>query len=182
MAGLHKHNLNFEILPSDDPKTLIFVDSSEYMLEPESPLLEIILPGYSKYFLVNINAKIVNTLNSSTIGFNKVLNQSDLVELPDGIWQFKYKICPYDKVYKIKKDIRLTSLLNKLKELYRNIDLSECQSKEDKDLQSVLIRIHILIEGAKAEVDNNSKKSYDYYQTANKLIQKQLDKFYKNCK
>lgn len=182
MLGIHEHVLDFEILETGNTKTLVFLDSSDYMEEPERPLLEVTMPGYTKYFLVNVVSKQVNTFNSSTLGLNQVLLQSQLVDLPDGVWQFKYKICPYKYVYKIKKHIRVTMLINKLKTLYNKIDLSECAGTDNKELQKLLVQIHVLIEGAKAAVENDSKKAQTYYRLADKLVQKALDKFCKNCK
>jgi hypothetical protein len=182
MLGLHAHVLDFEILETGNPKTLVFVDSSQYMEEPEAPLLEVIMPGYTRYLLTNVIAKQVNTFNSSTLGFNKVLNQAALTELPDGVWQYKYKICPYKYVFIVKKVMRVTLLLNKLRDLYNKIDLSECGGKEDRDLQFTLTRIHILIEGAKADAEKNTKRATEYYKLADKLIQKALDKICKHCK
>lgn len=182
MPGIHEHVLDFEILETGNTKTLVFVDSSTYMEEPDRPLLEVIMPGYTKYFLTNVIARTVNTFNSSTLGLNQVLVQSKLVDLPDGIWEFKYKICPYKYVYKIKKHLRVTMLINKLKSLYNKVDLSECAGTDNKDLQAALVQIHVLIEGAKAAVEKDSRKAQKYYQLADKLIQKALDKFCKNCK
>lgn len=182
MLGIHEHVLDFDILETGNTKTIVFVDESTYMAEPDRPLLEVTMPGYTKYFLVNVTAKQVNTFNSSTLGLNQVLTQSKLVDLPDGVWQYKYKICPYNYVYKIKKVMRVTMLTNKLKSLYNQIDLSECSGTDDKEMQSILVQIHILIEGAKAAVEKDSKKAQKYYQLADKLVQKALDKFCKNCK
>lgn len=182
MPGIREHKLDFEILETGNTKTLVFLDSSDYMEEPERPLLEVVMPGYTKYFLTNVVARNVNTFNSSTLGLNQVLVQSQLVDLPDGVWQYKYKICPYKYVYKIKKFMRVTMLTNKLKSLYNNIDLSECAGTDDKDLQNTLVQIHVLIEGAKAAVEKDSRKAQRYYQLADKLVQKALDKFCKNCK
>lgn len=186
MLGLHENVLDFEILETGNLKTLVFMDSSTYIGPPERPLIEVIMPGYTRYFLANVVAKNLNTFNSSTLGINQVLLQEDLVDLPDGIWEIKYKICPYKYVYKVKKHMRVTLLLTKLEKLYNNIDLSECGTKEDKELQDNLVQIHILIEGAKAAGKVNStassKQAQKYYQLADKLIQKSLDKFCKNCK
>lgn len=182
MPGLHENVLDFEILETGNLKTLVFVDSSTYIEEPDRPLIEVTMPGYTKYFLANVAARTVNTFNSSTLGLNQVLVQSKLVDLPDGVWIIKYKICPYKYVYIIKKHLRITLLLTKLQSLYDQIDLSECGDKEDKDLQNALVNIHVLIEGAKAAVNKDSKKAQKYYQLADKLIQKALDKFCKNCK
>jgi len=182
MLGLHKHILDFEILETGNTKTLVFVDSSQYMEAPDRPLLEVTMPGFKNYFLVNVNANNVNVFNSSNLGFNTVLSETCFVDLPDGIWEYKYKICPYKYIYIIKKKMRVTTLLKKLEELYNKIDLSECEGKEDKDQERLLSHIHILIEGAKAAVDKDAKKAQSYYKLADKLITKQLDRLCKKCK
>lgn len=182
MAGLHRHVLNFDILDTGNPKTLVFLDESEYMEQPERPLLEVVMPGFDKYFLVNIEASKVNTFNSNTLNLTAVLKQDFLTNLPDGIWDFRYKICPYDKVFTCKKHMRTALLNEKLALLHSKIDLSDCDTKDDKDLEKDLFRIYSLIEGAKAVVNINAKKAQSYYQIADKMIQKLLDKFCKNCK
>lgn len=181
MAGLHKHELNFEILETGNVKTLVWLDSSQYMEEPERPLLEVILPGYTKYLLVNVEARRVNTFNSSTLGINEVLSQDCLVELPDGVWSFRYKICPYDKVFICKKYMRVAKLNEKLSSLHDKIDLADCDVKNNTELEKDLFKIYGLIEGAKVTVNLDHKKAQSYYQLADKLVQKQLDKICKNC-
>lgn len=180
--GLHKSILDFEILETGNTKTLVFVDSSQYDGEPDRPLVEVTLPGYTKYFLANVTAKQVNTFNSSTLGWNQVLVESKLVDLPDGIWKFKYKICPYKYIYKVKYHMRVTQLLKKLELLFNEIELTDCSSKDDDELQKIIGKIYILIEGAKSVVNKDTNKAYEWYQLANKLVEKQLDKFCKNCK
>lgn len=180
--GLNHTALDFEILETNNSKTLVFVDSSDYMEEPDRPLLEVILPGFTKFFLVNVTARTVNTFNSSTLGLNQVFNQSLLTDLPDGIWTFKFKICPYKYVFIVKRVMRVTMLLKKLRNLYNQLDLSECEGKEDRLRERMLAHVHILIEGAKAEADVNQKKAQRYYHLADKLITNMLDKFCKHCK
>lgn len=182
MAGIHKHILDFEILELGNPKTIVFVDASQYMETPERPLLEIIPPGYNKYFLVNVQAGKVNTFNSSTIGFHTVLNQSELIDLPDGIWEYKYKICPYKYVYVTKRFLKSSLLNNRIEYLYERIDLQECHVKEDEALKKDLVEVHLLIEGAKSTANKNPEKASSYYKLADKLVGKLLDKFCKNCK
>lgn len=182
MKGTHSHKLSFEVFETNNPKTLVFIDSSEYFQEPDRPLLEITLPGYDKYLLVNVVARNVNTFNSSTIGLNKVLKVNQLSELPDGTWKFRYKICPYNLIYVDKKVYRTTAINNKLKKLYENLDLQDAYIKSNTDLHRDLSYIHILIKGAQTVVENDMRKAYDNYQLADKLIDKALKKFCKNCR
>lgn len=182
MPGIHKHILDFEILETGNPKTLVFVDASQYMEEPERPLLEVVMPGYNKYTIVNVTAKRVNTFNSSTLKINQVLDQDCLINLPDGVWELKYKICPYTKVYVVKRHMRISLLKEKLAHLEDQIDLADCQVKDDENIKADLVNVYMLIEGAKNVVNRNPTKASKYYQLADKLVSKLIDKLCKNCK
>lgn len=178
MIGLHKDNISFEILETINPKTLVFLDSSDYIQSPERPLLEITLPGYDKYFLVNVIPKRLNTFNSSTIGLGRVLNCSELIDLPDGLYSAKYKICPYDYKFITKKFIRTTLLNQRLENLYNQIDLNLIDNEFEKDL----LKVYILVEGSKTIADSDSKKAVDYFNTASKIVDKLFLRICKNCK
>jgi hypothetical protein len=181
MKGLKKNILDFEIIPTGNSKTLVFIDSSDYISEPERPLLEITLPGYSKYFLVNVIARRVNTFNSNTIGLTDLINDGCLVDLPDGVYQFRYKICPYTSAFIDKVYFRTTLIEQKLSELYDKLDSSCCDKKSDKELNQTIIEIHSLIEGSKSVVCKNVKKANSFYQLASKLLDRILCNIDKNC-
>lgn len=171
MKGLRQNIIDFEIIATGNSKTLVFIDSSDYIVDsPERPLLEVTLPGYNKYFLVNIVARQVNTLNSNTIGLTDLLNNDCLVDLPDGVYKLKYKICPYTSNYKTKLVFRTTLLEDKLKVLYDQIDGSDCSKKTDREISQVLTEVNMLIAGAQAVVEKNEKKANDFYRLANTLI------------
>lgn len=181
MLGVHENILDFEIIETGNENTLVFVDSSQYMEEPDRPLLEITMPGYDKYFLVNYTARNVNVFNSGTLGINQVLFNNEYLPLPDGIWFIKQKICPYKYVYINKKHMRVTRLLNKVGQLYSNIDITECAEKNNNELHIELTRIHALIEGAKLVVNIDHKKAYNNYRLADRLVDGLLRKYCKNC-
>jgi hypothetical protein len=78
--------------------------------------------------------------------------------------------------------MRVTMLLKKLQMLYNELDLSECEGREDRLRERMLTHVHILIEGAKAAADVDCKKAQHYYQIADKLVTRMLDRFCKHCK
>lgn len=180
MKGLRKHILDFEIVPTGNPKTLVFVDASEYRDVPERPLLEVILPGYNKYFLVNIVANRVNTLNSNIIGLTSLLNGDELVNLPDGAYNLRYKICPYTTTYIDKVHFRTTLIEQQLGDLYEKIDTSECCNK-NSELFAEIAEVYSLIEGAKIIACRDDEKAHGFYQLASKLIDKISKKLDKSC-
>lgn len=182
MKGLKRHNLDFEIIPTGNSKTLVFIDSSYYYTEPEKPLLEITMPGYTKYFLVNIVAHQVNTFNSNTIGFTELLNNECLVDLPDGAYSFRFKVCPYDALFIDKKFFRTTLFDKKLAEVYDRMEATDCSRSTDTLISVQLAEIVALAEGAKAIVDKSSKKATQFYQLADTMIDRILKDLCKNCK
>lgn len=183
MKGFRQHILDFEIIPTGNPKTLVFLDSSDYFREPEKPLLEVTLPGYSKYFLVNITARKLNTFNSNTLGLTELLNNDCLVDLPDGIYTYKYKICPYDETYKVKKFFRTTLIQQDLDDLYTQIENPENITPDERIFEYQLVEIHSAIIGAQAVVNKDEKKANAYYKIAQKLIDQLKEGMCnKNCK
>lgn len=176
MLGLQKHDLDFEIIESRNAKKIIFLDASDYFEQPESPLLQILLPGHRKYFLVNIEAGRINTFNSHTVGFTSILSLDDLVEFPDGVYEFTYKVCPYKTVNVTKYILRTTKFDETLSKVYSKIDCSD-----EKDcIKKELLDIHILIESAKANtylgyVDKGGKDFSLAQQKVSKLLNKVLE-------
>lgn len=181
MPAIFQNDLEFEILDSDNPKVIVFIDASTYMdKNPEKPILEVTLPGFNNYFIVNINPYNVNVMNANTIGITKTFTDDyeKLADLPDGVWEFTYRVCPYESVY-LKKFILRTAILNrKLKSLYKLLEASDCSLKEDRKLKNKLTDILIFIETAKAYAEVCDKqRAGHFYQIADKFtddILKQL--------
>lgn len=184
MLGVHKNFLDFEILETGNTKTLVFADSSQYMKPPDRPLLEIYLPGFNKNLLVNIVAGQINTFNSNTLGLGKSLDTTFLQDLPDGVYQFRYKICPYNLIFITKSRIRMTILINKLRSLMNQLDLAgdNCPEATDVQIQKQIIRVNILIQGAdSAARKDDCTRASKFYQLADKMINDLSNKFCKNC-
>lgn len=180
--GIERNVLSFLILDTANPKTFVFIDTSHYFEQPDRPLLEITPPGFNKYFLVNIVAQNVNTLNSNTIGLSDVIGTSCLEDLADGVWILKYKICPYDEIFTIQYHLRTTKLENSLRSLYHELDFSDCDVAEDEDLKKDIIDIQLAIASGKANAEEgNIKEASTLYQIANNLVTKRINKLSNLC-
>lgn len=180
--SIKRHYLDFEILPVNNSRTLVFLDASDYMEQPERPLLEITLPGYNKYFLANIVAQQVNTLNSNTIGLTETLSNTNLADLPDGVWTFKYKICPYDKVYKQKYHLRTVILETNLGKIYDHFELTDCIDQLDDKIKKEVVDIILLIETGRSSAERGQvKRATDAYTKANTKVTNLLQKLDCNC-
>ena len=181
MKGFRQNIIDFDIIRTGNPKTLVFVDSSNYIEEPDRPLLEIIFPGYNKFLLANVVARQVNTFNSNTLGFTDLLNVDCLVELPDGVYRLKYKVCPYTVNYKVKHIFRSVLLEEKLKFIYDKLDISPCNIKESTTILSGIAEVHMLIEGCHSIAGTNQRKATEFYALAMKLVTNIIKKLDKIC-
>lgn len=180
--GIKRDYLSFEILPNLDSKTMLFLDTSDYKEEPERPLLEVTLPGHTRYTLVNIIHNKVNVLNSNLTGYSKLLNVSHLVDLPDGVWTLKYKICPYDKIYVQKYHLRTNHLDCKMRQIHQFIQHSDCVIADDEKIKKEVVDLMLLIETGKAEAEEgNAKRAGDLYQKALKRATRLLEKLNGKC-
>ena len=175
MKGTHQNFLDFEVVDTGNLKTLVFIDSSQYIENPEKPILEIILPGMNKYILINIAARKVNTFTSNTLNLTPtILNDCSLLDLPDGVYVFKYKICPYQYINRVKTYLRVTNILSRLKTVLDTLQFADCN---EDDIKEEITNIFILIESAKASAElGNTDRASNKYQLADKKVNFLLDK------
>lgn len=172
MKGLHKHHLDFEIINVGNPKILVFLDCSEYYKQPDNPVLDILVPGISTPYTVNIESGLANTFNSNTIGITSRLECDKPLDLPDGIYKITYKIQPYDGLYVCKYFLRTEILDSIIEKIYAD---TECTTDilDNQRLKKEIVDIHILIESAKANaVYSNIDKSQKDYRLALKKAEK----------
>lgn len=176
--GLHSHYLDFEVIPTGNSKVIVFLDCSDYFKQPDSPSLEITVPGYNVPFTVPIEFSKANTFNTNTLGITSRLNGSTPVDLPDGIYTYKLKIQPYNVLYRIKNFLKTDILDSLLEKVYSSV---ECTTDiiDNPQLKRELVDIHILLESAKANATycnlDKSKKDYS-------LALKKVEKLHKNIK
>ena len=176
--GLHSQLIDFEILNVGNPKIIVFLDCSEYFKQPDSPILDILVPGISVPFTVNIEYSLPNTFNSNTLGLTNRMECEKPVDLPDGIYKYTYKIQPYDGLYISKYFLRTEVLDDLLNKVYSSV---ECTTDiiDNPRLKKEIVDIHILLESAKANAiySNIDKAQKDY-----RLALKKTEKLNNNIK
>lgn len=171
MKGLRKHELDFEILETNNPKKLVFLDTSVYYTNPVTPILHLVKPG-GEEVLLNISHGEINTFNSHSLGLTNLLNGDDTAAIPDGVWQAVYRICPYNELYVSKFFVRFETINECLYNVYKNFD-TECCSASNELLKKQLNDIYLLIESSKANAYKNLKdKAEKDYSLAVKKINK----------
>lgn len=172
--GLRKHQLDFEIIETNNTKTIVFLDSSNYFTNPTTPVLQLTPPGDYGQVIVNIDFGKLNTFNSHTLGFTDYLRGDDTTELPDGVWEAVYRICPYNELYVVKHFVRTEQLNECLFKIYKDFD-SECCGENVERIKKQLSDIYLLLESAKvnAQLNYKSKAEKDFAlasKKVNKLI------------
>jgi hypothetical protein len=176
--GIKTHIINFTIIPTSDDKSIVFADNSDYYKIPESPILEIVLPGFNKVFTVNIDPSKINVLNSNLIGLTSVLKTENLVSLQDGIYTLTYKICPYQYFNVTKYFLKTDQIEKDLAKIFNKV---KCDSSivEHFEFKKQVMDIMVLLESAKACVNNGflDRGTKDFKLAQNKvkkLINKEI--------
>lgn len=180
--GKNRNYISFEILEGNNPQTILFMDTSQYYKSPESPIIEVTPPGYTNPFFVNAVFSKINILNSGIIGISDILETGCLVDLADGVWKYKYKICPYDELYYIEYNLRTTVLNKTIEKIYEALDFSDCDIADDEKLKKSIIDITLAIASGKANARAGEvKKAVSLYQIANDLAVKTLRSINDKC-
>lgn len=165
------YKIDFLILASNDPKTIVILDRSNYLDNPQKPLLDIILPGFTGGISVNYNLNGITVLDSDKLGLTESCEYNNLANLPDGVYQIKMKVCPYDELFSKKCHLKTQDLENKFDDLILSMDKFICKEHDNKIKESI-IDIDILIKSAKAEIAYcNVQKGVFKYAAAYKRIE-----------
>lgn len=143
-----------------DAKRLVFVDVSEYSVEPQNPTLEITPPGYAK-IAVPFAPRVANVYTTQSLGIS-----NSIVTLPDGIYHVKYSIQPNDMKYIERQFLRTYNLMCEYERAYLGLTIMcPCSEASSSKLRTNLNNISLLINGAVAYANQgdavSAMKLYD---------------------
>jgi hypothetical protein len=142
-------NLNLEVYDSkQDCKNLMIIDKSYYIADVETPLLEITLPGYTTSLTFNFQPEKLNIYNSYNFRLSDYADTELLVNLPDGVYTFKYSICGVSKSYKQFEHLRTCQLECRADKAFASL-VTNCLEFDERKLK-ILQKVDVLIRGAKA--------------------------------
>jgi len=175
-----RHVLSLEIPDTLNKCILRIVDTSVYdpNIAATCPLLQVTPPGY--IHPVNIAPPKIN------LGFNANLTACDLnlqvadcgtffYDVPDGIYIIKYSVEPRDLVYVEYNHLRMTCALNKIRQLYCELNMGACEPSETLETKLEKIRLiqqQLLAAKAYVEDCHDPKKGIELYRYALKQIDK----------
>lgn len=172
VLNIDSYNIDFLILDSNDPKTFVLLDISKYLDIPIKPIIEVTLPGFTGHIEIPYIPNTFTVFNSDNLGLTEACEYNTLSDLPDGVYQLKIKVCPYDQLFNKKCYLKTTQLELQFQYLLLSLDLS-CNCIDEKKFKEDIIDISILIQSAKAESTYcNIDKALAKYMAASKKIDK----------
>lgn len=163
-------------IPTNDCRILTLCDASSYNpdLTVSNALLEITPPGFSCSVFFEVKPKFQIVLNSSNLKIVPAKTQSQLVCLPDGIYNIKYSIAPNDKQYVEYDFLRNVSQMNNwykaISKLYHRRNAISKKDFEEKRHELIWIKELIDVAKYKAEECGEAQEAIELYNEANRLL------------
>lgn len=173
-----KHKLSLEIPDTLNSCILRVVDTSIYNpdITVTCPLLQITVPGFSMpVFIDNVLPNFSLNLSACLLKIQSQNCNTTYNDLPDGIYIIKWSIAPNDYVYVEYNHLRITKALNKIKNIYCELDLGACEPDQTiKKKLAELREIQSFLEAAKAKVEycREVKKGIELYKYALERLNK----------
>jgi hypothetical protein len=166
------YRIQFDIIDSQDERSIVVLDRSVYLDPPQNPILSIILPGFTGSIDIPYNPNDITIINTDALGLTDSCDYDNPpAPLTDGIYQITMQICPYEDLYCKQCYLKVSSLLNRFNKLLREIGGDCCIDMTKTN--EILLDIDILINSAKAETAVcNVEQASAKYKLASDLITK----------
>lgn len=165
---MNKINLDFEVVSTNNPKTLRIADQSEWGILADRPaIIEIIPPGEENPYTYYLGKNQLNVFNSKTLGINPG-REGGFENLKDGIYDITIKGSPSS--YSVNRKYLKTDSIR------LNIDKVWARSTvlcdhEDDDTVEKIKEIEFLLVAAEANTRlGNFEEVKQLYEKAEKLL------------
>jgi hypothetical protein len=172
-----KSELSLESAASLNPKVLRLFDTSHYCQNEtiENYLIEVLPVNKAVWVTFHVQRGFSLALNSSNLLYKKAFDSADLVELPDGVYEFKQSFKPNLYTVQHYLHLRTVSLERKIRSQREKLLSKECSlSKEDfQHNREALREIEEYAQAAKWKVEECHEKGagIELYQWAEKLLE-----------
>lgn len=179
---LNNNELSLEVSGSCNQKVMRLFDTSFYCNEDvlENYLVEVLPVNKSTWILFHVSKNFSLPLNSSNLHYKKVTDNSDLVDLPDGIYEFKQSFKPNIHTLVHFYHMRVTVLHNKLRSAWNDLVSGKCDISREEflDNRDKLREIDEYLLAAKYQVEEclDKKKGKETYDFAKKLLEQYTNK------
>ena len=139
-------------------------------------MLEVLPVNKDRWVVFNVQRKFNLILNSSNLGYKKVSDYEGLIELPDGIYEFKQSYKPNNLTVHHFLHFRTTTLMIKLNHQRDKLYGDKCNldRREFINNRDLLRDIEEYINAAKWMVEEcgDKKKGKELYEFSEKLLEK----------
>lgn len=170
LIGIDTYKIDFNILETNNPKILAILDLSNYLEIPQKQRLFVTLPGFTGHVEVPYKTNTITVLNSDNLKLTEECDYEELADLPDGVYQIRMAVCPYDELYTKKCWLKTTAFDCRFQNILLNYD--DCNSTDKKYIEESIMKIDILIQSAKAEISRcNIERAISKYQSALKKLE-----------
>lgn len=171
------NELSLEVSEFCNPKVLRIFDTSNYCGDGviENYLIEILSPQKTTWVTFFVQKNFSLAVNSSSLKYKKVADVSDLIDLPDGIYEIKQSYKPNAYTISLFYHLRTIDLRLKLRKQWDNLISDKCNiSREEYFVNRDKLReIDEFISAAKFKVEecNEKKEGKELYEWAVKLLE-----------
>lgn len=168
--------LEIQELVGTSCKVLKLGDASSYNpdIDTTDGVLEVTPPGFSCPVEFAVLPGFSITLNSSTLNIAPAVTSEDLINLPDGVYKYKYSIAPNDQLYVEYSSLRECAILQKYYQEVCKLFASRIRvtPKAFQLMRRNLIWIKELIDAAKYKVEEclEEEAGIELYNEANRLL------------
>lgn len=149
----------------------------------ENYLLEVLAVNKTKWVTFNVNKGYSVVLNSSNLQYKKVSDEDGLVDLPDGIYEFKVSIKPNSYTISHYYHLRTVDIMKKLCSERNKLFGDRCSLDRDefiknrdrlRDIEEYIYAAKWMIEECGCDERNKGKELYEF-------SQKLLEKYTNEC-
>lgn len=181
---MFKTELSLDYSPNTNPKIIRLFDTSSYCTEEkiENYLIEVLPVNKSAWITFHVAKNFSLTLNSSNLRYKKVSEDTGLIDLPDGIYEFKQSYKPNIHTRIHYYHLRVNELAGKIQDEKNDLinDVCKISREEYQKNRDELRNIEEYMLAAKWEVEEcgSKKKGKEMYEFATKL----LEKYTNECK
>ena len=163
--------LDIVVVPTYNTMTLGIAHASTYPTTPPSvtgPTIEITPPGFNTAVIAFVPASY-SVYTSITLG----ITTTEVLPLPDGVYNLKYSITPAYSNYVEKSIMRIDRLQERYDEAFMHLDMTECDKAIKTQAKVDLTSIYFFMQGAVSAANNCAiDEANKLYAQASKMLYK----------
>ena len=152
------HELNLYRLKSNNCKVISIQDISAYdnTIAITNPTIKFRIPGIDCDFFPTFAVSGTSFFTSNSFGITNASCNEDLQELPDGIYEYTYSVCPNEEVYVNGRFLRTCKtrslIVNFIGQNLIELSCNDCCNKQNLDKEKEYRDYLLILEAAENDV------------------------------